>query len=116
MGVRLLERKKTFKTFPSATTLLAQCSELRAEEAGVTFQAPIGLQRMGTLPLFRNTHQVVGAQYHHFSASGYLRHHVNGTQENIWNELREMSGYKRVRVRLGAARKQPQFLEEHQDP
>ena len=77
------KRKKTLKTLPSATALLAQCPELRAEEAGVTFRSPIGLQRMGKLPLFRNTHEVVATQYHHFSASGYLRHYVDGHTENI---------------------------------
>ena len=86
-------RKMTFQTLPSATAVLAQCSEPRAEEAGIIFLAPTGLQRMGKLLLFRNTHQVVEAQYHHFSASGYLRHHVSGTQTNIWNEFRKICGY-----------------------
>ena len=67
---------------------------------------------MGKLPLFRNTHEVIAVQYHHFSASGYLRHHTDGHVDNIWDELRALSGYKGVRDRLGATWKQRQWVEE----
>ena len=67
---------------------------------------------MGNLPLFRNTHEVVAVQYHHFSASGYLRHYSDGHIEDICDVLRAMSGNKGIRVLLGAAWKQRQWIEE----